>query len=129
MARPRITQGMSMEEWKSFLVLWRLYKVEADVSEEEWDVQLILCCEKKLAGQVYRADPSIVTKPEVGQLESIQALAVIPSQEVGGQPQGLVRQKQVKVPPVTPPKVPPGRQNAKVPKYHNATKRPPKGHM
>ena len=70
-ARPRITQGMSMEEWKSFQALWRLFKIETDLSEEECSLQLILCCEEKLVDQVHRADPSMPARPEVGWLEAI----------------------------------------------------------
>ena len=35
MARPRVTQGMSTESWRSFLALWRLYKTDTEVSEVE----------------------------------------------------------------------------------------------
>ena len=79
MARPKITQGMSMEEWNSFLAMWRRYRIETDLAEEECALQLILGCEDKLVDQVYVTDPSISDKPVIEQLEAIRRLAVIPA--------------------------------------------------
>ena len=74
-ARPRITQGMSVKSWRSFLVMWRLYKTDTDVSEAECGLQLIQCCEEKLRAQLFRADSGIFSKSEIEQLETIRKLA------------------------------------------------------
>ena len=109
LARPRITQGMSMESWRSYQVLWKLYKEVADLSEAECGPQLIHCCNEELIVQLLRADPNIVAKPEIEQLDSIRKLAVIPyamgvrrskmlsrSQKVGERPRGLFEKEQGK---------------------------------
>ena len=75
-ARPRITQGMSIDSWRSFQVMWRLYKTDTDVSEEECGLQLIQCCEGKLLERLFRADHRIFSKPEGEQMESIGKLVV-----------------------------------------------------
>ena len=69
--RPRITQEMSADLWKGFRVLWDQYKIEAEVSEEEYGPQLIRCCSEELRKQICRTDPGILARPEIGQLESI----------------------------------------------------------
>ena len=78
LTRPKITQGMLVESWNSFGVLWNLYKKGAGLSEAECGLQLIYCCDEELMEQLLRADPNIVTKPENEQMESIRKLAVVP---------------------------------------------------
>ena len=109
LVRPRVTQGMSMESWKSFQVLWRLYKTNTDLSEAESSLQLMYCCSEELREQLFRADPNVTAKQESEQLESIRKLAVVPSairarrpkmlsrsQEVGERPRGLFEGEQGK---------------------------------
>ena len=79
MTRPRITQGMSMDSWKSFQVMWRLFKTDTDVSKAECGLLLIQCCGENLLGQLFRADFRIFTKPEIEQLSAIRKLAVVPA--------------------------------------------------
>ncbi len=77
-SRPRITRGMSVEAWNSFQVRWGLYKTGTRLSESEYSLQLLYCCDKELLEQLLQADPGIADKPEVDQLESIRKLAVVP---------------------------------------------------
>ena len=70
LSRPKITQGMLVESWNSFQVLWKLYKKGAGLSEAECGLQLIYCCDEELMVQLLRADPNIVAKPETEQLET-----------------------------------------------------------
>ena len=67
-----------MDSWKSFQVMWRLFKANTDASEEECSLQLIQCCDKKFLGQLFRADYRILSKPEIEQLNAIRKLAVGP---------------------------------------------------
>ena len=103
----KITQGMSMDSWNSFQVLWKLYKDDADLSEADRSLQLIYCCSEELKRQLFRADPKITAKPEIKQLKSIRKLAVVPdamgvrhykmlniSQEVGERPRVLLEKEQ-----------------------------------
>ena len=69
---------MLVESWNSFQALWKLYKKGAGLSEAEYGLQLIYCCNEELMEQILRADPNIVAKPEAEQLESIRKLAVVP---------------------------------------------------
>ena len=78
LTRPKITQGILMESWNSFLARWKLYKTGTGLSEAECGLQLIYCCDEDLLKQTLRADPNLVTKPEAEQLEAIRKLAVIP---------------------------------------------------
>ena len=78
LARPKITQGMSLDSWSSFQVLWKLYKDSADLSEAECGPQLVHCCNEDLVMQLLCMDPNVVDKPETEQLDSIRKLAVIP---------------------------------------------------
>merc|ERR1712237_265090 len=66
------------ESWNSFKVLWGLYKTGASLSNEEYGLQLIYCCDEELLEQLIRADPNLVDKPENEQLASIRKLAVVP---------------------------------------------------
>ena len=77
-SRPKITQGMLTESWNTFTVLWKLYKTGTGMSEAERSLQLIYCCDGELLEQLLRADPEIMAKPEVIQLDSIKKLAVVP---------------------------------------------------
>ena len=107
LARPKVTQGMSMESWRSFQVLWRLYKNGADLSEAECGPQLIHCCNEEIMVQLISGDPTVVAKPEIEQLESIRKLVVVPEargvrrskmlgtpQEVGKRPRALGKKEQ-----------------------------------
>ena len=76
--RPKVTQGMLVESWNSFKVLWKMYKTGAELSEAECGLQLIYCCDEELREQLLHADPDIAAKPEAEQIESIRSLAVIP---------------------------------------------------
>ena len=78
LSRPKVTQGMLEEAWNSFTVLWNLYKNGAGLSQAELGLQLIYCCDEDLMEQLLRADPSIVSKSEKEQMESIRSLAVVP---------------------------------------------------
>ena len=62
LTRPKITQGMLVESWNSFGVLWNLYKKGAGLSEAECGLQLIYCCDKELMEQLLLADPNIVLR-------------------------------------------------------------------
>ena len=64
LTRPKITQGLLVEAWNSFKVLWSLYKKGAGLSETECGLQLIYCCDEELMEQLLRADPNIVSKFE-----------------------------------------------------------------
>ena len=59
---------MLVESWNSFQVLWNLYKKGAGLTEAECGLQLIYCCDEELMEQLLRADPNIVTKPEIDQM-------------------------------------------------------------
>ena len=78
LTRPKVTQGMLVEAWNSFQVLWNLYKKGAGLLEAECGLQLIYCCDEELMEQLLRADPNIVSKSEKDQMESIRKLAVVP---------------------------------------------------
>ena len=109
LARPKVTQGMSMDSWRSFQVLWRLYKDVADLSEAECGLQLIFCCNEELIVQLLSVDPNVLAKPEIEQLDSIRRLAIAPDamgvrrskvlsvpQEVGERPRVLYKKEQGK---------------------------------
>ena len=81
-ARPRITQGMSAESWRSFQVMWRLFKTDTEVSEEECGLQLIQCCEGNLLERLFRTDHRIFSKTEEEQMDSIGKLVVTPHVKV-----------------------------------------------
>ena len=65
LSRPKVTQGMLVESWNSFQVLWKLYKNDVDLSEADRSLQLIYCCSEELRGQLFRADPKLTAKPEI----------------------------------------------------------------
>ena len=75
LTRPTATQGMLVESWNSFQVLWKLYKTGAGLSEAECGLQLIYCCDEELREQLLRADPDVVAKPENEQLDSMRPWA------------------------------------------------------
>ena len=121
-ARPRITQGMSAESWRSFQVMWRIYKIDTDVSEEECGLQLIQCCEGNLLERLFRADHRIFSKPEEEQIESIRKLVVEKGPEPSSTSQKVRKCRQnaggnaAKVPL----EVPPESLNARVPECPSA---------
>ena len=67
-----------MESWNLFGVLWNLYKKGAGLSEAECGLQLIYCCDEELMEQLLHADPNIVTKPEIEQMESKKKIGSSP---------------------------------------------------
>ena len=75
----KINKGMSMDSWKSFQVLWRLYRHDADLSKADCSLQLMYCCSEEVRGQLFRVDPTITARPEIEQLKSIRKLAVTKS--------------------------------------------------
>ena len=78
LSRPKVTQGMLVEAWSPPQVLWKLYKKQADLSEAECSPQLIYCCDEELREQLRRADPNVVIKLEMEQLQLIRKLAGVP---------------------------------------------------
>ena len=84
LVRPRVTQGMSMDSWKSFQVLWKLYKTRTDLSEAERSLQLMQCCIEKLLIQILQVDPRVLNKQELEQLKLIGRLAVVPAEALNG---------------------------------------------
>ena len=79
LAMLKISQGMSVDSWKSFQDLWRLCKDDADLSEVEGGLQPMQCCDKELRIQILHEDPEVMAKPEIEQFRSIRKLAVIPA--------------------------------------------------
>ena len=75
LVRPRITQGMSLDSWNCFQVRWELFKNDAGLSEAEYGLQLMYCCSEEIMEQLYHADPLILAKSEIEQLEAIRKLA------------------------------------------------------
>ena len=84
MTELKISKGMSMDSWKSFQALWRLYRKDADLSKAERSLQLMYCCSEELRNQLFRADPTVTAKSEGEQLKSIREIAVVPRTMEGG---------------------------------------------
>ena len=109
MTELKINKGTSMDSWKSFQGLWRLYREDADLSEAECGRQLMYRCNEQIRVQLLQIDPNILTKPETEHLKSITMIAVVSdtmgakrsemlntSQEVGEWHQGLPDKEQGK---------------------------------
>jgi len=75
LAKLKIAQGTSLNSWNPFQVLWRLHRNVADLSEADRNLQLMQCCIEKLLIQILQADPRVLTKQELEQLNFIEKLA------------------------------------------------------
>ena len=75
--RPKISLGMSGEEWMTFTHKWDMFKAATDIGSSELNAQLLQCCDEELENSVYASCSTVRTGSEADLLGIIKGLCVI----------------------------------------------------
>ena len=75
--RPKITRGMSGEEWATFVRKWEMFKRSTHIGTDELVTQLLACCQADLENSVYAKISDMNTATEKNVLDTIKSLAVL----------------------------------------------------
>ncbi len=75
--RPRITRGLSGEEWATIERKWGMFTASTVIGQEELNSQLLACCDTELENALYQNCPDLAGATEATLLQSIKDLSVI----------------------------------------------------
>ena len=75
--RPKITRGISGEEWATFKRKWEMFKRSTHIGSDELVNQLLACCEADLEDAVYAKVTDMNKSTEKDVLDTIQRLGVL----------------------------------------------------
>ena len=92
--RPEMTSEYTQENWSHNIRRWNLFKKATNLDklgESDRVVQLLMCCEKELTDNLFRAHPNIEAQNETEVLEAIKKITVRPENKV------LARVKHIKM--------------------------------
>ena len=75
--KPKISKGLSDEEWNTVSRKWDIFKKTTTVHPDELATQLWQCCDDELTAELFRDLPNIDSVSEVELLACIKRLAVL----------------------------------------------------
>ena len=75
--RPRVTRGISGEEWATFERKWTMFKNATHIGCDEMTSQLLACCEGELENAIYNDSGDVAGMSEDNLLKVIKELSII----------------------------------------------------
>ena len=75
--RPRVTRGISGEEWATFEHKWTMFKNATHIGCDEMTSQLLACCEGELKNAIYNDSGDVAEMSGDNLLKVIKELSVI----------------------------------------------------
>ena len=76
--RPKVSLGISMEDWNLFLRKWKVFLSGSGISEEFAPAQLFQCADDALSDSLLKVDPNITDQPLSIIMDMMKTLAVVP---------------------------------------------------
>ena len=75
--RPKISRGMTEEEWSIVCRKWSIFKATMNIPVDQASTHLWQCCDEDLTADIFRDIPNVSSIAEQDLLDAIKRLAVL----------------------------------------------------